>query len=372
MYTLGKTVVVHRDRFAYISHPSIVVLDNGEWLAAFNHSRRRERRLHPPSDPLYRTLVARSGDQGRSWQMPVFSPDFDWYGTECPGIAQTSGGTVLLSQFRFAWYPLALAKQRRIQGELISIALPDIHWTEDFTDADWDRALLPWARGYHGLYVHRSIDGGASYTESVKIDTTPYRDGYTRTGIHELSDGRLVYIVTEHHPPSNRYTYVLFSEDEGKTWNAPVVVVDDPGLQFSEPDIAEVAPGNLICVLRDSKKTGYLHTCRSTDAGVTWTAPEKTPLYGHPGQLLMLVDGRLLCTYGRRVAPFGIRASLSEDGGRTWRVEQEIVIRDDLPNADLGYPTTVEYEPGKLFCIYYGQDENGITHVMGTYVWLSF
>ena len=78
-----------------------------------------------------------------------------------------------------------------------------------------------------------------------------------------------------------------------------------------------------------------------------------------------------LCTYGRRKPPYGIRACLSADGGRTWLLEREIVLRDDLPNRDLGYPTIVEYEPGKLFTIYYGQDDGGVTYVMGTYCELA-
>ena len=82
---------------------------------------------------------------------------------------------------------------------------------------------------------------------------------------------------------------------------------------------------------------------------------------------MLLADGRVLCTYGRREAPFGIRACLSADGGRTWLMEQEIVLRDDLPNGDLGYPTSVEYAPGRLFTIYYGQDGAGVTFVMGTW-----
>ena len=77
---------------------------------------------------------------------------------------------------------------------------------------------------------------------------------------------------------------------------------------------------------------------------------------------------RLLCTYARRRAPFGIYASLSEDAGRTWKVDEEIVIRDDLPNRDLGYPTTIEYEPGQLFVCYYGQELDGVTCVQGTYL----
>ena len=35
-WTIGRTVLIHKDDFAYISHPAIVVLDTGEWIAAFN------------------------------------------------------------------------------------------------------------------------------------------------------------------------------------------------------------------------------------------------------------------------------------------------------------------------------------------------
>ena len=124
-------------------------------------------------------------------------------------------------------------------------------------------------------------------------------------------------------------------------------------------------------MLRESSTTRHLFTCRSTDNGETWSSPEETPIFGHPGQLLVLRDGRLLCTYGSREAPFGIRACLSEDGGRHWLLEDEIIVRDDLPNGDLGYPTTIEYAPDKLFVCYYGQGSDGVTYVMGTYVGLQ-
>ncbi len=93
-------------------------------------------------------------------------------------------------------------------------------------------------------------------------------------------------------------------------------------------------------------------------------------MFGHPGNLLVLRDGRLLCTYGRRIAPFGIRACLSKDGGRTLEIDQEIVIRNDLPNSDLGYPVTTEYAPGRLFSCYYGQDLDGVTCIQGNHVTL--
>lgn len=365
---VGNTVIIHRDDWAYISHPSIAVLDNGDWLVACNHSRRRDPRMHPPEDPLFRTLVTRSADQGRTWSLPAFAPDFDWSGTECPGIAQLSDGTVVLTQFRFGWYPLAVAKKRRADGEPISICLPGQGWTEQFSEDDWSRSRYTWARGYHGLYAHLSQDRANCFDHTTNIDTGEYRNGYTRTGVIELADGRVAYAVTEHHPPTSRYTYLLISKTRGRTWEPPILIVDSPQRLFSEPDLAEVAPGELLCMLRSDR--GYLYQCSSRDGGQTWTNPQPTTMAGLPGHLLVLSDGRILCSYGRRRQPFGIRTCLSEDGGRTWPADSEIVVRDDLPNADLGYPTTIEFEPGCIFVCYYGQEADGITCVQGTYVTL--
>ena len=369
-YQVGDTVIIHKDDFAYISHASIAQLHDKRWITAFSHSRRREPRMHPPSDPLFRNLLSRTADCGKSWEEPYFAPNFDWSGVEVPGISVLKDGLVVLTQFRFGWYPLGLAKERRAAGEPISICLPDVGWTENFTGDQWDNAVHSWARGYHGLYAHLSKDNGETF-ETVKLSPGVYRDGFTRVGVVELSDGRIAYPVTEHHPPTSRHTYLLASHDHGRSWDAPVCIIDSPELSFGEPHIAEVASGEIFCILRTINLEGYLYACRSLDGGATWSVPEPTSMFGHPGHLLVLQDGRLMCTYGRRTAPFGIRACLSADGGRTWQTDGEIIIRDDLPNGDLGYPTTIEYAPGKLFACYYGQEPDGVTCVQGTYITIN-
>ena len=370
-FTVGETIIVHKDDFTYNAHPTIAVLGDGEWIAGFGSSRRRVPGMHPPSDPLFRTLLTRTTDGGATWKDPWFAPDFDWHGVEPPGLTLLSNGTLVLTQFRFGWYPLGLARKRRAAGEPISISLPDRGWTEEFVDTEWENSEFTWARGYHGLYAHLSDDRGETFSDTIKIDTGAYRDGFTRTAAVELSDGRVVYSVTEHHPPTSRNTYLLSSDDRCRTWDPPVLIVESPNLSFGEPHLAEIAPGELFCILRTQDLGGYLYGCRSLDGGQTWSVPESTDLFGLPGHLLVLRDGRLLCTYGRRNAPFGIRAGLSEDGGRSWQTDREIVVRDDLPNSDLGYPTTIEYEPGKLFVCYYGQGPDGVTCVQGTYVTLT-
>ena len=47
-----------------------------------------------------------------------------------------------------------------------------------------------------------------------------------------------------------------------------------------------------------------------------------------------------------RLPPFGVRARISEDGGRTWG--RELILRDDGGSWDLGYPRVIEQAPGRL------------------------
>ena len=70
-------------------------------------------------------MISRSSDQGNTWSEPYFVPDFDWHGVEDPGLTQISNGTVILSHFRFRWYPIHLAKKKWHEGEEITLLLPD-------------------------------------------------------------------------------------------------------------------------------------------------------------------------------------------------------------------------------------------------------
>lgn len=62
-------------------------------------------------------------------------------------------------------------------------------------------------------------------------------------------------------------------------------------------------------------------------------------------------------TYGYRRAPFGVRARLSRDGGKTWDIKNEIVLRDDGGNADLRYPGVLEMPDGRLLVVYWFNEE---------------
>ena len=115
-HSVGHIVIVHKDKFSYNAHPSIAVLDNGEWLAGFGTSPLQKKKRHPPEDPLYRTMLIRSSNCGETWGKPYFAPDFDWSGVDPPDLSQLRDNTVIFTQFRFGWYPLGLAKKSGQRG----------------------------------------------------------------------------------------------------------------------------------------------------------------------------------------------------------------------------------------------------------------
>ena len=93
----------------------------------------------------------------------------------------------------------------------------------------------------------------------------------------------------------------------------------------------------------------------SDDQGKTWAEPFETPLWGFPPHLTLLSDGRVLATYGHRRPPYGQRAALSVDG-ITWDSDHEIILRDDAPNKDLGYPVSIELAPDTVLTVYYQEN----------------
>ncbi|MGB9718604.1 MAG: sialidase family protein [Thermoproteota archaeon] len=87
------------------------------------------------------------------------------------------------------------------------------------------------------------------------------------------------------------------------------------------PHPAVLPDGRIITALRTVWPDWRLHwteTYVSEDGGLTWRFQSRVNDWGAPAALQTLKDGRLLCTYGYRVPPYGVRARISGDGGETW------------------------------------------------------
>ena len=99
-----------------------------------------------------------------------------------------------------------------------------------------------------------------------------------------------------------------------------------------------------------NKKELTIYMTYSEDGGKTWSKPTPTGICGTPPHLLLLRDGNLLLSYGRREIPRGSRARISTDGGKTFGEEY---ILSESDSYDIGYPSTVELNDGTLFTVHY-------------------
>ncbi|HZT33466.1 MAG TPA: sialidase family protein [Bryobacteraceae bacterium] len=205
-----------------------------------------------------------------------------------------------------------------------------------------------------GLYTVRSHDRGRTWEAPAKSLIDP-RHGASPFGkMVQLPGGTVLLNVYYERGPGLEHetSYLYRSRDGGLTWGDPTLIADD----FNETALALLPDGRLLAVAR-SHHGGYLAATYSGDQGRTWSPPRRlTAEREHPADVILLRDGRLLLVYGERNRPFGARAMLSRDLGRTWGPEL-IVLAADAHNSDCGYPSSAEVAPGRIVTMYYGVDE---------------
>ncbi|MDW7658272.1 MAG: sialidase family protein, partial [Bacillota bacterium] len=152
------------------------------------------------------------------------------------------------------------------------------------------------------------------------------------------------------------------SRDGGLTWSVIGEVPirpDTENANYHEPHVIELPSGKLIGMIRyqySEKVQKFdrltIFQTESEDGGQTWTEAKPTGAPGSPPHLLRHSSGTVVCVHGYRKGPsYGEWAMLSTDNCQTW--EQDIVLRDDGPDGDLGYPASVELADGSILTAYY-------------------
>jgi len=133
------------------------------------------------------------------------------------------------------------------------------------------------------------------------------------------------------------------------------------------PSTVRLSESKLITAVRHRK---FIDSYVSYDNGNSWqhlgvVVPDTGR--GNPPALVKLSDGRLVLTYGYRAEPYGIRARISDDEGNSWG--DEIILRSDGGNWDLGYTRTVERPDGKLVTVYYFNEDPDQERYIGATIW---
>lgn len=214
------------------------------------------------------------------------------------------------------------------------------------------------ARVFDGVYLTFSKDNGRTWTRPARDEII--KKFYSSGGlvspygkIVQLRDGTaLMAVYFEFFDGRGNESWIFRSNDNGRTWGEPALV----GKHFNETGIVALRDGRVLAALR-SENGGHLAISESADRGKNWSAPARiTGSLEHPGDLIQLRDGRVLLTYGERNAPRGVRAMLSADG-RSWDNSQPLVLADDAPAIDCGYPSSVETGSGRIVTLYYQVDD---------------
>ena len=161
------------------------------------------------------------------------------------------------------------------------------------------------------------------------------------------------------------------SQDGGKSWQFVSWIQEEPDGFSIMPSTVRLSEQELLsAVRRRSGDNRWIETYRSTDNGHSWqydTRPVPTTGEGNPPDMTWLADGQICLTYGYRDSPFGVRARLSDDGGRTWH--PEVILRADGGGRDVGYPRSVQRPDGKIVTIYYIHDARLSERYVAATIW---
>lgn len=188
-------------------------------------------------------------------------------------------------------------------------------------------------------------------------------------------------VTSPHGPcvtPDGRILYVgkVFDGKEAQCWeldgkggstflSAIPHVADRPEnmADYEEPHAIALPNGKIIVHIRqqylganplkDGTKLFRVLQSESTDGGKSFSLPH--PIcdridVGAPACLLRHSSGILISTVSYRTPPYGINALISRDDGESWETAS---LLSGEPNADLGYPSTVELSDGTLFTVWY-------------------
>lgn len=342
---------LQNDAFGYFGWPTVTrAYDGTLWCVA---SGMRTAHVCPNG----RTTLFRSSDNGRTWSTPrvIHDSPFD---VRDAGILDAGDGRLLVSWFTSNPLDSSVVLRREEDN--------------NYPDNELYRAGLEWPRAYEpnrfiGSWIMASDDGGATWDKPHAVDVdAPH-------GPIRLASGDLLYLgkvfdvkgckLDAEHGPIR----AICSNDRGETWRhlGDVPLADDTHFcNYHEPHVVELPGGKLLGHIRiqsvdehslDTSGIPHFSIMQtvSDDGGITWTKPASLGFHGSPPHLLRHSSGTLVCSYGYRQEGYGQRIAISRDEGQTW--QHDLILRDDGPGYDLGYPSTVELSDGSLLSVYYQQ-----------------
>ncbi len=333
-----KTTVSRNDD-VYECFPDIVRTTSGKLIVIY-----RESDSHGASD--YSHLIMRhSGDEGRSWSerfvlIESYKEDGVLFKYNCPRISQLRDGRLLAL---CDGYPVPPGER-------------------------FDRSTS------HTFFWY-SEDDGQTWSQPVKTPIT----GIVPDKLLETRDG--TWLVAVHvGAPGEQYLHqrVFRSTDQGDSWEGPITVAHQEGLNPCEASLIQLPDGRLVAYMRENSGQGWPgQKSLSADDGQTWDGPYPTHIPAcHRPVAGYLPSGRIMVTfryempgiernranflaYSETVASAG-EADLEKQGGQLLALDH-----DRHEKADGGYSGWCVLSDDSVFVVNYIKDDAEMAQIRG-------
>jgi len=319
----ARQVVVDREAGQYLGHPTTVLLEDGRTIIA----------VYPKGHGRGAIVMKRSTDGGKTWSGRMPTPP-NWE---------------------------------------TSLEVPTIHRV---VDAKGKKRLIMFS-GLYPIRLAVSEDDGATWSGLAPIgdfggivamaSLVPLRTGAGHYMALFHDDGRFIGEKPAEGP--RRFTvYKTISTDGGLTWGPPDVVVSHPVAHLCEPGAIRSPDGKQIAVLlRENSRKLNSFVIFSNDEGRTWSAPRELPgaLTGDRHVAKYAPDGRLFITFrdmalesatkGDWVAWVGTYDDIVNGREGQYRVR----LMDNRNSWDCAYPGLELLPDGTFVTTTYGYWEDG-------------
>ena len=319
-----RQIVIDREKGQYLGHPTTVLLEDNKTMLI----------VYPKGHGRGGIVYKRSMDGGLTWSDRLPTPK-DWETSrEVPTIHRVidAKGTKRLIMWS-GLYPARLAVSEN-DGQ---------SWSELKSAGDWG-----------GIVVMGCL-------EPVKTGK-----GHYMAMFHD--DGRFFTSQTKQEKPVVFTLFKTFSRDGGLTWSHPEAILARSDVHLCEPGIIRSPDGRQLCVLlRENSRRRNSYVIFSNDEGKTWTKPRELPasLTGdrHTGRYTK--DGRLFISFRDRT-----RKSLTSGDWVAWvgtyediakgrEGQYRVRLMDNTKGADCAYPPVEILPDDTLVTTTYGHWTKG-------------
>lgn len=314
-----RQVVVDREPGQYLGHPTTVLLEDGKSMIV----------VYPKGHGRGAIVMKRSVDGGKTWSDRLSTPE-NW---------------------------------------ATSLETPTIH---RLIDPQGKKRLVLFS-GLYPIRIASSEDDGATWTPLEPIgdfggivamaSVERLRDGSYMALFHD--DGRF---FRNKGKTEGFRVYKTISNDGGRTWAEPEVIASHPEAHLCEPGLVRSPDGKQLAVLlRENSRKFNSFVIFSDDEGKSWTAPRELPgaLTGdrHVGKYGP--DGRLFLSFrdtthesptrGDWVGWVGTYDDIVQGREGQYRIR----LMDNKKDADCAYPGVEVLPDGTFVTTTYGHWQEG-------------